>query len=36
VLLDVNEARVRLEEVTGVRTADDVLVAIFTKFCIGK
>ena len=36
VLLDINEARARLEEVTGVRTADDVLVAIFTKFCIGK
>lgn len=36
VLLDVNEARARLEEVTGSRTADDVLAAIFERFCIGK
>jgi tRNA modification GTPase len=36
VLLDVNEARARLEEVTGVRTADDVLATIFDRFCIGK
>jgi tRNA modification GTPase len=36
VLLDVNEARARLEEVTGARTADDVLAAIFDRFCIGK
>ena len=36
VLADVHEARVLLEEVTGRRTADDVLHAIFDKFCIGK
>ncbi|MEP6917288.1 MAG: GTPase, partial [Acidobacteriota bacterium] len=36
VAADVNEGRRQLEEVTGVRTADDVLHAIFDKFCIGK
>jgi tRNA modification GTPase len=36
VLTDLNEARAALEEVTGVRTADDTLAAIFEKFCIGK
>jgi tRNA modification GTPase len=36
VLADITEARVHLEEVTGARTADDVLTAIFSKFCIGK
>jgi tRNA modification GTPase len=36
VLADVHEARVRLEEVTGTRTADDILNAIFASFCIGK
>lgn len=36
VLADVNEARLALEEITGARTAEDVLGAIFTKFCIGK
>ena len=36
VLADLNEARRRLEEVTGARTADDVLTEIFSKFCIGK
>ena len=36
VLADLNEARRRLEEVTGARTADDVLAEIFSKFCIGK
>jgi tRNA modification GTPase len=36
VLADVHEARARLEEVTGRRTPDDVLGAIFSKFCIGK
>ena len=30
------DARRRLEEVTGARTADDVLAEIFSKFCIGK
>jgi tRNA modification GTPase len=36
VLTDVNEARACFEEVTGARTADDVLHAIFDRFCIGK
>jgi tRNA modification GTPase len=36
VLADVNDARACLEEVTGARTADDLLHAIFDKFCIGK
>jgi tRNA modification GTPase len=36
VLADLNEARHRLEEVTGARTSDDVLHAIFDRFCIGK
>ena len=36
VAADVHEARGRLEEVTGARTADDVLRAIFQSFCIGK
>ena len=36
VLADLNDARQRLEEVTGARTADDVLHAIFDRFCIGK
>jgi tRNA modification GTPase len=36
VLADLHDARDRLEEVTGVRTTDDVLNAIFAKFCIGK
>ena len=36
VAADLAEARALLEEVTGVRTADDVLAEIFGKFCIGK
>jgi tRNA modification GTPase len=36
VLADLHEARAALEEVTGARTPDDVLNAIFAKFCIGK
>lgn len=36
VAADVNDARASLEEVTGARTPDDVLHAIFDKFCIGK
>jgi tRNA modification GTPase len=36
VLADLQEARVALEEVTGVRAADDVLEHIFARFCIGK
>jgi tRNA modification GTPase len=36
VVADIEEARRLLEEVTGVRTTDDVLHAIFDRFCIGK
>jgi tRNA modification GTPase len=36
VAADLTEARGLLEEVTGRRTADDVLHAIFDRFCIGK
>jgi tRNA modification GTPase len=36
VLADLQEARVAFEEVTGKRTADDVLHRIFSQFCIGK
>jgi len=36
VVSDVTEARALLEEVTGARTADDVLRTIFDSFCIGK
>lgn len=36
VLADLNEARSRLEEITGARTPDDVLAEIFSRFCIGK
>jgi tRNA modification GTPase len=36
VAADVTEARTRLEEITGARTPDDVLHAIFDRFCIGK
>jgi tRNA modification GTPase len=36
VAADLTEARGLLEEVTGARTADDVLHAIFDRFCIGK
>ena len=36
VVADVTEARRLLEEVTGARTPDDVLRAIFERFCIGK
>jgi tRNA modification GTPase len=36
VLADIHEARARLEEVTGRRTPDAVVHAIFERFCIGK
>jgi tRNA modification GTPase len=36
VAADLGEARARLEEITGARTPDDVLHAIFDRFCIGK
>ena len=35
-LADLQDARGALEEVTGKRTADDVLQRIFARFCIGK
>jgi tRNA modification GTPase len=35
-LIDLHEARHRLEEVTGHRGAEDVLRHIFSTFCIGK
>jgi tRNA modification GTPase len=35
-LSDLQAARVRFDEVVGVRTSDDVLNHIFEKFCIGK
>jgi tRNA modification GTPase len=36
VAADLSESRLLLEEVTGARTPDDVLRAIFEQFCIGK
>lgn len=36
VAADLAEARAALEEITGKRTADDTLHAIFDRFCIGK
>jgi tRNA modification GTPase len=36
VVADLEDARRLLEEVTGTRTTDDVLHAIFERFCIGK
>ena len=36
VLAELNEARALVEEITGARTADDVLRSIFENFCIGK
>ena len=36
VAADIREARESLEEITGTRTADDTLHAIFDTFCIGK
>jgi tRNA modification GTPase len=36
VLADIRGALHALEEVTGGRTADDVLAEIFATFCIGK
>lgn len=35
-LIDLHAARHSLEEITGTRTIDDVLLHIFAKFCIGK
>ena len=36
VLADLQEARLRLEEIVGARTSDDLLNGIFERFCIGK
>jgi tRNA modification GTPase len=36
VLTDLGRARTALEEITGRRTVDDLLIHIFTRFCIGK
>lgn len=36
VLVDLQEARRLLEEMSGTRTPDDVLVHVFSRFCIGK
>ena len=36
VLVDLQEARAALEEITGKRTSEDVLQHIFQHFCIGK
>ena len=36
VLADIHDARARLEEITGARTPDAILHAIFDGFCIGK
>ena len=36
ILTDLAHARAALEEIAGRRTADDLLLHIFTRFCIGK
>ena len=36
VLVDLQAARVRLDEIVGRRTSEDVLRHIFERFCIGK
>ena len=36
VLADLQDARAALEEITGKRTAEDLLQRIFERFCIGK
>jgi tRNA modification GTPase len=35
-LVELNDARSALEEVTGARTSEDILATIFERFCIGK
>jgi len=35
-LIDLQDARGRLDEIVGRRTSDDVLRHIFERFCIGK
>ncbi len=36
VALDLNEARVALEEITGMIQNEDILERIFADFCVGK
>ena len=36
VLIDLSAARHALEEITGRRSADDLLRHIFQRFCVGK
>ena len=36
VLADLQDARNAFEEITGKRTAEDLLEHIFSRFCIGK
>ena len=36
ILTDLSAARRSLEEITGQRTADDLLRHVFERFCIGK
>lgn len=36
VLVDLHDAKRALEEITGERSADDLLNEIFSRFCIGK
>ena len=36
VAMDLNEARLALEEITGIIQNDDILERIFSNFCIGK
>jgi len=36
VLADLQDARARLEEISGRRTSEDLLTHIFANFCIGK
>ena len=35
-LIDLQAARMRLDEIVGRRTSEDVLRHIFERFCIGK
>lgn len=36
ILVDLQEVRQLLEEISGARTPDDVLIHVFSRFCIGK
>jgi tRNA modification GTPase len=36
VLVDLQAARARFDEIVGTRTTDDVLARIFERFCVGK